>query len=115
MVIGTYIHEFPEEKRKERRFRILGKYSFRNHCGYFTEDSTKKHKHKKLGIGKFLTSSFPLFSAEMPGSKKKRAGVGESLFFKPLPPPLPHHPTEVPQQVQTPLSFRTDYLGKGVE
>ena len=39
----------------------------------------------------------------------------ERLCFQPLPPPLPHHPKEVPQQEQKPLSFQTDYLGKGVE
>ena len=41
--------------------------------------------------------------------------LAQKDVFQPLPPPLPHHLTEVTQQGQTPSSFRTDYLGKGVE
>ena len=37
------------------------------------------------------------------------------ICFQPIPTPLPHHLTEVPQQGQFFLSFLNGYIGKGVE
>ena len=37
------------------------------------------------------------------------------LCFQPLPPPLPYHLTEVLQQLRTPSSLPTEYIGKGVD
>ena len=77
---------------------------------------TKKSKAYKVGHWKISQLKFSNILGRDATIKEEEGRCWhERLCFPPLPLPLPHHTTEVPQQGQIPPSFRTDYLGMGVE
>ena len=114
--MGTYICKFFEEKRKEWIFVILSNFCFRDHCGHFMEFPTKRLELYKVGHWKISQLKFSIISGWYTTIKEEEGRRWrKKICSKPLPSPLPYHPIEVPQQVQTSSSFKTDYIGKGVE
>ena len=111
----TYICEFSEEKIKEWRLGILGKSSCQNQCSHFIALFTKKRRIQiwSLEISQFRFSI--IFGRYSLIKEKEGRSWCKRICFKPLPPPLLHHQIEVSKQGQTPSSFQTYYLGKGVE
>ena len=77
--------------------------------------STKKLKAYKVGNWKFPQLKFSIiFGRDDMINEEEGQRWHKRIYFQPLPPPIPHHPIDLPQQGQTQLSFRTDYIGKVV-
>ena len=79
LVMGTYIHNFLEEKERNGDQESLMTLLSGTTVAILWRTLQKKLEVYKLGIGIFLSWSFPLFSAEMPRSNKKRASIGTKV------------------------------------